>query len=122
MMIDHFEIKVQKIDQCLEFYSLLLAPLNIERKWAEASAAGFGLSSEEKTRFLIEASAQTSKSHIAFLAPGKSSVELFHSIGVSNGYVSNGAPGLRVDYAPDYFAAFLLDPDGNNIEAVTYQK
>jgi len=119
-MIDHFEIKVLHFAQCVEFYSLVLAPLNIECKWAESNAAGFGLISENKTRFLIEESAQVSKTHIAFSCPDKSWVESFHAVGISNGYICNGVPGLREDYSPNYFAAFLLDPDGNNIEAVTY--
>ena len=120
MIIDHFEIKVLNFKQCLEFYSSVLPPLNIEPKWSEDTAAGFGLISEQKTRFLIEKSALVSKTHIAFLALSKLSVESFHAQGVSNGYTCNGEPGFRKDYAPNYFAAFLLDPDGNNIEAVTY--
>jgi len=120
VMIDHFEIKVLNFKQCLEFYSLVLAPLKIENKWSESSAAGFGLISENKTRFLIEESEQVSRTHIAFSSSEKSLVELFHAVGISNGYVCNGVPGLREDYSPNYYAAFLLDPDGNNIEAVIY--
>ena len=119
-MIDHFEIKVINFEQCLEFYSKVLLPVSIETKWVEASAAGFGLMTEHKTRFLIEKSGQVANTHIAFTAVQKSSVELFHSTGLANGYVCNGPPGVRKDYAPNYFAAFLFDPDGNNIEAVTY--
>jgi len=78
-MIDHFEIKVLNFKQCLEFYSLVLAPLKIEN--------------------------QVSRTHIAFSSSEKSLVELFHAIGISNGYICNGVPG---------------HPDGNNIEAVIY--
>ena len=120
MMIDHFEIKVIKFELCVEFYSLVLSPLSIERKWDDRFAAGFGLTSEPKTRFLIEKSQSNSKTHIAFSASTKASVNSFHSIGLLNGYTCNGLPRLRKNYAPNYFAAFLLDPDGNNIEAVVY--
>ena len=119
-MLDHFEIKVSKLTQCVEFYSLVLNPLHIECKWADNSGAGFGLLAESKTRFLIEQSDSTMKLHIAFSATDEKAVKLFHSSGVNSGYKCNGTPGLRTDYAPHYYAAFLLDPDGNNIEAVVY--
>ena len=71
-------------------------------------------------RFLIESSDQAQNCHIAFAAPDKEAVEAFYSIGIARGYHSNGAAGIREDYAPNYYAAFLLDPDGNNIEALVY--
>ena len=119
-MIDHFEIKVCSFTQRVEFYSLVLKPLKIECKWTDNSGAGFGLLTENKTRFLIEQSDTTMKLHIAFSATDENAVKSFHSTGIDNGYKCNGTPGLRTDYAPNYYAAFLLDPDGNNIEAVVY--
>ena len=121
-MFDHFEIKVLKFDECVRFYSIVLQPLYIELKWSDDSAAGFGSAAEDKTRFLIEK--QTGSSvcnvHIALKAASEAVVNKFYIAGVEQGYVCNGKPGLRDNYAPNYYAAFLLDPDGNNIEAVVY--
>lgn len=122
-MIDHFEIKVVRFKECEVFYSTVLLPLNVEKKWADDAAAGFGLMGENKVRFLIEHSEASSISlaHIAFVAPSTQSVGEFHQAGITAGFRCNGEPGLREDYAPNYYAAFLLDPDGNNIEAVIMQ-
>ena len=119
-MIDHFEIKVFRFEQCLEFYSLVLEPLQVELKWSDEVGAGFGGIETGKVRFVIEKSAHNTASHIAFSAADKKAVNAFHKIGIASGYRNNGNPGLRENYAPNYYAAFLLDPDGNNIEAVVY--
>ncbi|HWM12093.1 MAG TPA: VOC family protein [Solirubrobacteraceae bacterium] len=60
---------------------------------------------------------RTERAHVAFVAAGREAVDAFHAAGVAAGYRDNGAPGLR-DYMPGYYAAYLLDPDGTNIEAV----
>ena len=117
-MIDHFEIKVSNFQQCQTFYGLVLKPLNIELKWADEFAAGFGPFDDSSTRFLIEQAPTVSLCHIAFVGVNREGVDKFHAIGTSKGYLCNGEPGLRTAYAPNYYAAFLLDPDGNNIEAV----
>lgn len=119
-MIDHFEIRVVRFDECVEFYSKVLLPLKIEKKWSDNSAAGFGEIAESKVRFLIEKSELSTPCHIAFAAPEKIAVDSFHNIGVENGYVVNGKPGIRENYAPNYYASFLFDPDGNNVEALLY--
>ncbi|WP_180828358.1 VOC family protein, partial [Vibrio parahaemolyticus] len=92
-MIDHFEIKVAAFEECGAFYMNALEPLGIELKWLDENAAGFGLSSEPNVRFLIEKGVSNSTCHIAFSAGGK----------------CNGKPGLRSHYAPNYYAAFLID-------------
>ncbi len=117
-MIDHFEINVVKFQECVCFYTVVLKPLNIELKWSDESAAGYGEAGSDRTVFLIEQSALSQSCHIAFIAPDSHSVDKFHIAGVEGGYVCNGKPGIRAQYAPDYYAAFLRDPDGNNIEAV----
>ena len=119
-MIDHFEIKVVDFDACVAFYSKVLITLGIELKWSDEAAAGFGLVGEPNTRFLIEKGAQSAPCHIAFKANDKASVEAFHKAGIEAGFTCHGEPGLREHYAPNYYAAFLYDPDGNNIEAVVY--
>ena len=119
-MIDHFEIKVVDFDGCKRFYETTLAALDIEMKWSDDAAAGVGLVGEGKVVFLIEKFDRSVPSHIAFSASSEASVKQFHQNGVEGGFKCNGKPGLRVNYAPNYFAAFLLDPDGNNVEAVVY--
>jgi len=119
-MIDHFEIKVVQFSQCKEFYSNVLRPLNIELKWSDDAGAGFSEVDESKVRFVIEKSQHKALSHIAFCASDRQAVNDFHSIGIKSGGANNGDPGYRDHYDPNYYAAFLLDPDGNNIEAVVY--
>ncbi len=119
-MIDHFEIKVAYFESCRDFYTQALSPLGIELKWADDSAAGFGLKSEPNVRFLIEKGVNSAKSHIAFSASSKVQVSEFHRAGLSSGAICNGIPGVREKYSSNYYAAFLLDPDGNNVEAVAY--
>ncbi|CAM3659049.1 VOC family protein [Parendozoicomonas haliclonae] len=124
-MIDHFEIKVTNLEACQQFYSRVLLPLNIELKWSDDFAAGFGVINDSKVRFLIEKQPDSqaslpSPAHIAFSAENPAAVDAFHQQGIAGQYTCNGKPGFRKDYAPNYYAAFLLDPDGNNIEAVVY--
>ena len=83
-------------------------------------AAGFGVKGSPKVGFLIEKSDQSVPSHLAFAALDESAVGRFHQAGIEHGFTCNGKPGLRKNYAPNYYAAFLLDPDGNNVEAVVY--
>jgi catechol 2,3-dioxygenase-like lactoylglutathione lyase family enzyme len=58
--------------------------------------------------------------HVAFRAPNRKAVDRFHAAGLKAGGRDNGAPGVRPDYSPTYYAAFLIDPDGNNVEAVCF--
>ncbi|MEM8562983.1 MAG: VOC family protein [Pseudomonadota bacterium] len=119
-MIDHFEIKVSAFTECVDFYTRVLAPLGIECKWQDEFAAGYGLASESNTRFLIEQSDAIQRVHIAFVAASEESVKAFYACGIQYGYEGHGAPGLRPEYSANYYAAYLYDPDGNNIEAVVY--
>ena len=118
-MIDHFEVKVVNFDACVKFYAAVLHPLGIELKWSDAGAAGFGaFNDDERVLFLIEKAESSARMHLAFQAADQEAVKGFHAVGVSNNYQSNGEPGFREHYSPGYYAAFLLDPDQNNIEAV----
>jgi len=119
-VIDHFEIKTINFDDCKMFYAKVLPPLNIELKWADESAAGFGLCNNSKVGFMIEKFESSISSHIAFSADSKEAVINFYNTGIENGFLCNGQPGLRRNYASIYYAAFLFDPDGNNVEAVAY--
>ena len=107
-MFDHVELPVTDATASAAFYRLVLAPLGIEQ--TSESPVEFGALS------LVERTPRESL-HVAFIAETRAAVREFHRSGVEGGYRDNGLPGLR-EYAPDYFAAYLLDPDGHNIEAV----
>jgi catechol 2,3-dioxygenase-like lactoylglutathione lyase family enzyme len=110
-IFDHVQLRVADLQESKRFYSLVLAPLGIGLVTDSAHFVRFGdlaLSDDKKP---------TVGAHVAFIARSREEVIRFHSAGVNAGYRDNGAPGFR-DYLPGWYAAYLLDPDGNNIEAV----
>ena len=110
-MFDHVGIRVRDLEASRRFYETVLAPLGFELTAARDDYIEFGALSIGDSR------PPTPPLHFAFLARTHDDVDAFHAAGVAAGYESNGAPGIR-KYAPDYYAAFLLDPDGHNVEAV----
>ena len=113
-VVDHLEIHASDFEASVRFYSTVLDPLGIP-SWAEDS-------DDERivcyTRVcVVERRPPTADLHLCFVAKSREEVEAFHRAGVEAGFRSNGPPGYRA-YAPGYYAAFLLDPDGNNIEAL----
>lgn len=119
-MIDHVEIKTMHFADCKHFYQTVLRPLHMELKWADDAAAGFGLIGYDKVSFLIEKFDRNTPCHLAFSSTTSAQVDAFHLAGMQAGFRCNGQPGPRIHYSPDYYAAFLLDPDGNNVEAVVH--
>jgi catechol 2,3-dioxygenase-like lactoylglutathione lyase family enzyme len=117
-MLDHMNLPVSDIAKSRVFFSVALAPLGYKVIYDLGHAAGFGI---EYPIFWIERERGTppAKMHVAFAAPTRAVVNKFHAAAMEAGGRDNGAPGLRPPpYPRDYFAAFVLDPDGNNIEAV----
>ena len=117
---DHVGLKVRDFERAREFYKATLGALGIkllaEFEFGGTHHAGFG---DDRAFFWISDTRDlVGKAHVAFVAASRSEVQAFHSIGLSMGGRDNGPPGIRGQYAPDYFGAFLFDPDGNNIEAV----
>jgi catechol 2,3-dioxygenase-like lactoylglutathione lyase family enzyme len=118
--LDHIGLKVHDFARSRAFYKAVLEAVGMklltEFEHDGHHHAGFG---RERPVFWIGDSRETAgKAHVAFAARSRSEVEAFHAIAVSAGGKDNGAPGLRPVYHPDYFGAFVLDPDGNNVEAV----
>jgi catechol 2,3-dioxygenase-like lactoylglutathione lyase family enzyme len=113
-MYDHIGLHVKDLAASRRFYAAVLAPLG---HVADASGTGFG-PPEAPGLWLYESAGGVAATHVAFRAPNRAAVDRFHAHGLANGGRDNGAPGLRTDYAPTYYAAFLVDPDGNNVEAV----
>ena len=116
-MYDHIGLKTRDLDASVRFYTAALAPLGYELCSRDESGAGFGPPGEPAL-WLYPTRTETSGAHVAFRAPDHAAVDRFHKGGLAKGGRDNGAPGPRADYSPTYYAAFLIDPDGNNIEAV----
>jgi catechol 2,3-dioxygenase-like lactoylglutathione lyase family enzyme len=123
-MIDHISIAVRDLAKAEPFYIALLAPLGMTklRAWSNA-AIGFGKKYPEfwiNRRDAMGRVAEDSGVHICLRAPDSAAVDAFHAAALKGGGTSNGAPGLREKYHGNYYAAFIRDPDGNRIEAVTF--
>ena len=117
-MLDHVTIGVSDIGQSMKFYDRALRPLGIARLYGDGEQfAGYGIS--PKAFFWIGSrNAPQTGAHIAFAAPDHATVDRFHDEAIAAGGKDNGQPGIRPHYHPDYYGAFVLDPDGHNIEAV----
>jgi catechol 2,3-dioxygenase-like lactoylglutathione lyase family enzyme len=107
-VFDHVDLPVADIEAAARFYRVVLAPLGYRQTSMEPPEFG---------ALSFVHSSEPQQLHLAFIAESPTAVDRFHLLGVEAGYVSNGEPGLRA-YAVDYYAAFLLDPDGHNVEAV----
>jgi catechol 2,3-dioxygenase-like lactoylglutathione lyase family enzyme len=117
IMYDHIGLKVRDIDASVRFYSAALAPLGYELCSLDATGAGFGPKGEPALWLYLSPEAAAG-AHVAFRARDHAAIRKFHAAGISAGGRDNGGAGPRADYSPSYFAAFLIDPDGNNVEAV----
>jgi catechol 2,3-dioxygenase-like lactoylglutathione lyase family enzyme len=117
-MYDHIGLKVADLEASVRFYSAALAPLGHVLSSHDASGAGFGPPGEPALWLYPAKGSAGSGTHVAFRARDRKAVDRFHADGLKAGARDHGRPGLRADYSPTYYAAFLLDPDGNNVEAV----
>jgi len=120
-MIDHVSLQVASFAKALSFYTAALAPLGYVPQYVdeEAKSAGFGRKAEP--RLWIAEGKPAAKVHVALRSPSREAVAGFHAAALRAGGKDNGKPGLRPDYGASYYAAFVFDPDGNNLEAVTLQ-
>jgi catechol 2,3-dioxygenase-like lactoylglutathione lyase family enzyme len=126
--IDHVDIRVSDVGRSRAFYEAALAPLGWTAQHAETDPAGddeIGFGRGEGVQFAIHSPTPapgqdtvTTGAHIAFRANDRAAVHAFHAAALANGGRDIGAPGPRSAYSAGYYAAFVLDPDGNNIEAV----
>jgi catechol 2,3-dioxygenase-like lactoylglutathione lyase family enzyme len=117
-MYDHVGLKVKDLDASVRFYEAALAPLGHVLGPRDAEGAGLGPKDAPALWLGLAKGAGGLGVHLAFTAPDHAAVDRFHAAGLKAGGRDNGAPGPRPDYGPRYYAAFLFDPDGNNVEAV----
>jgi catechol 2,3-dioxygenase-like lactoylglutathione lyase family enzyme len=117
-MFNHIGLKVKDIDASVHFYTASLTPLGYEITSQDETVAALRHADGSSLWLYADARLAHSLVHIAVSALERSAVDAFHRQGLKARGRDNGAPGVRQDYSPDYYAAFLLDPDGNNIEAV----
>jgi catechol 2,3-dioxygenase-like lactoylglutathione lyase family enzyme len=118
-MFDHLNLPVSNYEASKRFYETVLAPLG-HTLIMEHAISGGGFGSSGKPSFWIKQGAPTARVHVAFTANNRASVDEFYTTAISAGAACNGPPGLRPEYHPTYYGAFVLDPDGNNIEAVCH--
>lgn len=117
-MYDHIGLKVSDLDTSIRFYTAALAPLGYVLCSRDETGAAFGPKDAPALWLYRQPGLKSPGVHIAFRAPDHDAIRKFHAAGLASGGRDNGAAGPRADYSPTYFAAFLIDPDGNNVEAV----
>jgi catechol 2,3-dioxygenase-like lactoylglutathione lyase family enzyme len=117
-MLDHIGMPVSDLPKSKAFFQAALAPLGYTVMMDFGEAIGLG---KDRPDFWIARGTISAKSHIAFTAPNRATVKAFYAAALAAGGKDNGGPGLRPQYHPNYYGAFVYDRDGNNIEVVCHQ-
>ena len=121
-MLAHVGIYVDDIEKAKAFYIPALKPLGYEQLSEFPEWSVIGLGAGGTADLWVAQREATHNAHIAITATDKESVDAFHAAGISAGGTDNGAPGYRTEYSPGYYAAFITDPFGNNLEAVYHDQ
>jgi len=122
-MFDHLGLHVSDLAASARFYAAALGPLGYSSATSDAESVSFSGPPGAPALYLYRGkSAAVAGAHVAWLAKERSSVKQFHERGLAAGGKDNGAPGVRKEYAANYYAAFLIDPDGNNVEVICYSE
>lgn len=121
-MLHHLSFAVTDLTRSAAFYDAVLGSLGYRRVWDDATFIGYGVNGGEDL-FALKLRPQNvgvpgDGFHVAFAAPSREAVLRFHEAALAHGGSDNGGAGLHPEYGPDYFAAFVLDPDGYRVEAV----
>ena len=121
-LLHHISFGVSNLQAMAAFYDAVLAPLGQVRVWDGPRSVGYGLPGQgDKLLLNLREDGVHPPGagfHLAFAAPSREAVDRFHAAALAHGGTDNGAPGLREHYGPDYYAAFVIDPEGWRIEAV----
>ena len=118
-MFNHVSVGIRDLDQASRFYDAVLGALGYRRTFSESFGCAWGVEWPEFWAQLPDSGEAIAGNgtHVAFIAPSREAVDRFHAAALAAGGSDAGAPGPR-DYTPDYYAAFVRDPDGNKLEAV----
>ena len=119
-MIDHISIQVASFAKTLSFYTAALGPLGYVPQYVDETAKSAGFGPKGDVQLWIVEGKPAAKLHLALRGCSRAAVGGFHAAALRAGGEDNGKPGLRPDYHASYYAAFVFDPDGNNLEAVTH--
>jgi catechol 2,3-dioxygenase-like lactoylglutathione lyase family enzyme len=127
MMIDHVSLGVTDVERSRRFYDSALAPLGIVPCSDLEHLCDYALDGSDDFGIIELSSGQPfhappKQNHVAFGAKSRAAVDAFHAAALANGGRDDGSPGLRPEYHPGYYAAFVLDPDGHRIEAVFHDR
>jgi catechol 2,3-dioxygenase-like lactoylglutathione lyase family enzyme len=128
-LLDHVSISVSNLSGCIKFYDAIMSALDCEKVYATETSLGYGVrcyAGEESHSCLAvyespKANCDDAR-HWCFKASSRKAVDLFYANGISSGGRCDGPPGLRKEYHPNYYAAFLYDPFGNRVEAVCHSE
>jgi catechol 2,3-dioxygenase-like lactoylglutathione lyase family enzyme len=122
IIIDHIGLKVTDFERSKAFYLAALGTLGIDllADFAVGRDQHAGFGKERPTFWIGSGRSALSGTHVAFAANSRAEVNAFYSVALSMGGRDNGPPGVRAIYHPDYYGAYVLDPDGHNIEAVCH--
>jgi catechol 2,3-dioxygenase-like lactoylglutathione lyase family enzyme len=118
-MIDHIGLNVRDFAASRSFYERALAPLGYHIVLEFPNACGFG-TNEQPVFWIVQREPYATGTHVAFHVGRRDAVHAFHDAALDAGGIDNGGPGPRPEYTPTYYAAFVHDPDGNNVEAVCH--
>lgn len=120
-MLHHVSLGVSNLERSGEFYDAVLLPLGYVRVWAHEIDIGYGTAGgDDKLALKFRGNFVTPPAgfHLAFAAPSRADIDRFHAVALRHGGTDNGPPGLRPGYGSGYYAAFVIDPDGYELEAV----
>lgn len=120
-MLHHISLPVTDIEASTRLYASALEALGVRLVCKGDGFVGFGFVDNQDKLLLtqrVDATAASAGFHLAFSAPTRLAVDAFYTAALRNGATDNGPPGLRAHYGPNYYAAFVIDPDGHRLEAV----
>jgi len=120
-MFDHLGLHVRDLAKSSRFYEAALAPLGYVVGARDTTSVSFGPPGAPALYLYQGKGSVGPGTHLALTTKARSIVKQFHVRGLAAGGKDNGAPGIRADYAANYYAAFVIDPDGNNVEAVCFE-
>lgn len=119
-MFDHVGLRVKDLDSSKRFYTAALAPLGLSVQYEDTAFVGFG--PKGAPALWLMSKSEKGGAHVALAAKDRAAVNAFYAAAIEAGGKDNGKPGLRTEYSPNYYGAFVTDPDGNNVEAVCHKE